>query len=98
MKWLSFVIAFLCVSFGHALLTVPQNVRAAAIGDDAFTLRWDAVPDAESYDVEVKEAVQSLVIDEDFEGLEDIPAGWIKVGDYVDVITNESFAHSGTNL
>ena len=57
MKWLSFVIAFLCVSFGHALLTAPTNVRATAIGPDAFTLRWDVVTDAESYDVEVEEVI-----------------------------------------
>lgn len=57
MKWLSFVIAFLCVSFGHALLTVPQNVRAAAIGPNGFTIRWDVVTDAESYDVEVEEVI-----------------------------------------
>ena len=56
MKWLSFVIAFLCVSFGHAL-TVPQNVRAAAIGPNGFTIRWDVVTDAESYDVEVEEVI-----------------------------------------
>lgn len=104
MKWLSFVIAFLCVSFGHASLTVPQNVRAAAIGDVAFTLRWDAVSEAESYDVEVKEAVQSLVIDEDFEDLSAIndtlqfPAGWDKQGEGTKPYENAKLAYSGNSF
>jgi len=104
MKWLSFVIAFLCVSFGHALLTVPQNVRATAIGPDAFTLRWDAVDGAESYDVEVKEAVQSLVIDEDFEDLSAIndtlqfPAGWDKQGEGTKPYEYAKLAYSGNSF
>jgi hypothetical protein len=87
MKWIGVILGLISVTWGYAQLAVPQNVRDTAIGQDGFTIRWSAVVGATGYDVEVKEAVQSIVIDEDFEDLTSIngvlqfPEGWLKQGD-----------------
>ncbi len=75
MKFYTFGILFICLSSLYAL-AVPENVRATAIGHDAFTLRWDAVDEAESYAVELLKATQDYSVDEGFEGLSNFPAGW----------------------
>ncbi len=99
MKWLSFVIAFLCVSFGHALLTVPQNVRAAAIGPNGFTLRWDTVTGANSYEVEVFGTLDDYLVNTGFEGLSTFPDGWsCSKASVANAGEIQGMAHQGTYL
>jgi len=99
MKWLSFVIAFLCVSFGHALLTAPTNVRATAIGPDAFTLRWDTVTGANSYEVEVFGTLDDYLVNTGFEGLSTFPDGWsCSKASVANAGEIQGMAHQGTYL
>ena len=99
MKWLSFVIAFLCVSFGHASLTAPTNVRATAIGPDAFTLRWDTVTGANSYEVEVFGTLDDYLVNTGFEGLSNFPEGWgFDKARVIDAGSTQNLAHQGTCL
>jgi len=76
MKPLVMLVLFICLCSLYAL-TAPTNVRAAAIGHDAFTLRWDAVGGATGYTVEVLEAVDEFLVDTGFEGLTVFPEGWL---------------------
>lgn len=75
MKPFVMLVLFICLCSLYAL-TAPTNVRAAAIGHDAFTLRWDAVGGATGYTVEVLEAVDEFLVDTGFEGLTVFPEGW----------------------
>lgn len=95
MKPYALIFTFICMSSLFAL-AAPTNVRATAISQDAFTLRWNAVDSADGYEVEVKMAEQSLVIDEEFEGLTSFPDGWTEGGDYTAIINNKAYAHLGT--
>ena len=52
----------------------PQNLRAAAISDDGFTLRWDAMDAVDGYDVEVWKLEDRFFTN--FDSSLDLPAGW----------------------
>lgn len=62
MKPFVMLVLFICFCNLYAL-TAPTNVRASAIGHDAFTLRWDTVDGATGYDVEVMEDVEQFFVD-----------------------------------
>lgn len=85
MKWYAALIVLISMTWGYAELTVPQNVYATAIGQDSFTLRWNPVPDAEEYEVDLKRAI-SVDFLEDFDSNSTYPIGWS--GSNVAIVSN----------
>jgi hypothetical protein len=95
MKPFVMLVLFICLCSLYAL-TAPTNVRATAIGHDAYTLRWDAVDGATGYKIEVLEAVDEYLVDTSFEGLTVFPEGWLSAS--ATVYNYSSFAHGGSYL
>ncbi len=70
MRWIVVVLGLLSISLGFAQDGVPGNVSATAIAQDAFTLIWDEVEGASSYEVEIAEGMY-------YNFDQDLPSGWI---------------------
>lgn len=68
---------------------VPQNVRATAISDDGFTLRWDSMNGVESYDIEVLKLEDRFFTN--FDSTTALPDGWNMDGSYTEVIDFSNF-------
>ncbi|MCD8480854.1 MAG: hypothetical protein LRZ88_12020 [Candidatus Cloacimonetes bacterium] len=74
MKPFVMLVLFICLCSLYAL-TAPTNVRAAAIGHDAFTLRWDAVAGETGYEVYVNQGMEQFTM-HNFDCGEYFPEGW----------------------
>ena len=66
----------------------PQNLRAAAISDDGFTLRWDAMDAVDGYDVEVWKLEDRFFTN--FDSSLNLPAGWSMSGKYTEIVNYTS--------
>lgn len=69
---------FLILMSGLSGQTAPENLRATAIDDHGFTLRWAAVDDAIDYELELKELILREGFDEDT-----FPASWEEDNTYL---------------
>lgn len=86
MRWIVVVLGLLSISLGFAQDGVPGNVSATAIAQDAFTLIWDGVEGASSYEVEIAEGMY-------YNFDQDLPSGWI-IDNASYNTDSENFAHT----
>ena len=75
------ILAVLCILFSVNLMAITaENIRSTAVSHDGFTIRWEAVDEANGYEVDVKKGVYATVFETDFipdsKDILSMPEGW----------------------